>query len=43
MAALEPMIRDVITSYLSRYDGADAFDAVADFSAPFPVEVISTR
>jgi cytochrome P450 len=42
MAALEPMIRDVTTSYLSRYDGADAFDAVADFSAPFPVEVIST-
>jgi cytochrome P450 len=42
MAALEPMVRDVIVSYLERYDDADSFDAVADFAAPFPVEVIST-
>lgn len=41
MAALEPMIRDVIVSFLEPFDGADSFDAVADFSAPFPVEVIS--
>lgn len=39
--ALEPMVREVITSFLDPYDGADAFDAVADFSAPFPVEIIS--
>jgi cytochrome P450 len=42
MAALEPMVRGVITSYLEPYDGADGFDAVADFAAPFPVEVIAT-
>jgi cytochrome P450 len=42
MADLEPMVRDVITSYLEPYDGVETFDAVADFSAPFPVEVIST-
>jgi cytochrome P450 len=42
MAGLEPMVRDVITSYLEPYDGAETFDAVADFAAPFPVEVIST-
>ena len=42
MAGLEPMVRDVIASYLEPHDGAEAFDAVADFAAPFPVEVIST-
>ncbi len=42
MAALEPMVRDVVTAYLTRADDAASFDAVADFSAPFPVEVIST-
>jgi cytochrome P450 len=41
MAALEPMIREVITSHLDPFDGAGELDAVADFSAPFPVEVIS--
>ncbi|MEX2254984.1 MAG: cytochrome P450 [Acidimicrobiia bacterium] len=41
MAALEPMVRDVITSHLAPFDGAESFDAVADFAAPFPVEVIS--
>jgi cytochrome P450 len=35
------MIRDVITSFLAPFDEADGFDAVADWSAPFPVEVIS--
>jgi len=42
MANLEPMIREIITSHLERFDGAGAFDAVADFSGPFPVEVIAT-
>jgi cytochrome P450 len=41
VAALEPMIRDVITSFLEALDDAGEFDAVADFAAPFPVEVIS--
>jgi len=41
VAALEPMIRDVIVGFLAPFDDADAFDAVADFSAPFPVEIIS--
>ncbi len=41
MTALEPMIREVIVSYLSQYDDANEFDALADFAAPFPVEVIS--
>ncbi|HEY4397580.1 MAG TPA: cytochrome P450 [Acidimicrobiia bacterium] len=39
--ALEPMIRDVIRSFLDPLHGATEFDAVADFAAPFPVEVIS--
>ena len=41
MAALEPMVRNVISSYLDPLEGAESFDAVADFAAPFPVEVIS--
>jgi len=41
VAALEPMIREVITTYIEPFDGVDHFDAVADFSAPFPVEIIS--
>jgi cytochrome P450 len=39
--ALEPMIREVICSFLEPYEDADSFDVVADFSAPFPVEIIS--
>ena len=39
--ALEPMIRDVICGYLDPVNDAHEFDAVADFAAPFPVEVIS--
>jgi cytochrome P450 len=38
---MEPMIREVITSFLTPFDDADSFDAVADFSALFPVEIIS--
>ena len=41
VSALEPMIREVICSFLDPLDAADEFDAVADFSGPFPVEVIS--
>ena len=41
VASLEPMVREVVASYLDPYDGADGFDAVADFAAPFPVDVIS--
>lgn len=42
MANLEPMIRGIVASHLERFDGVGAFDAVADFSGPFPVEVIAT-
>ena len=41
VTALEPMIREVIGGFLDRLNDADEFDAVADFAAPFPVEVIS--
>ena len=40
VTALEPMIREVITGVLEGCD-PDGFDAVADFSGPFPVEIIS--
>jgi cytochrome P450 len=41
VSALEPMVREVITSFLEPLEDLDTFDAVADFSAPFPVEIIS--
>lgn len=41
MTALEPMVREVITSYLDLLEGREEFDVVADFSALFPVEIIS--
>src|SRR5947209_8565306 len=41
VTALEPMIREVIRSFLDPLNDAREFDAVADFAAPFPVEVIS--
>ena len=41
ISALEPMIRDVIRGFLDPVANATEFDAVADFAAPFPVEVIS--
>jgi len=41
VTALEPMIRDVISGYLDALPDPEQFDVVADFSAPFPVEVIS--
>jgi cytochrome P450 len=39
--ALEPMIREVITGALKPFEDAQEFDAVSDFSAPFPIEIIS--
>ena len=41
MTALESMVREVICEMLAPLEGLDAFDAVAEFSAPFPVEIIS--
>jgi len=41
VTALEPMVREVVCDHLDRLDGATAFDVVADFSAPFPVEIIA--
>jgi cytochrome P450 len=40
VASLEPMIRTVITDLLDQFPSGE-FDAVADFGALFPVEVIS--
>ena len=40
VGALEPMVREVIRGYLAPFDDAERFDAVADFSGPFPVEII---
>ena len=41
VTALEPMIREVMCGFLDPLDGATEFDVVADFSGPFPVEIIS--
>ena len=41
VAGLEPMIRDVVTELLGPLESTGRFDAVADFSALFPVEIIS--
>ena len=41
VTALEPMIREVIRGFLDPLGDLPEFDAVADFAAPFPVEVIS--
>ena len=40
--ALEPMVREVVRTHLESLEDRAVFDLVADFSAPFPVEVIST-
>ncbi len=42
VSGLEPMIRATITRFLEPLADRDEFDLVADFAAPFPVEVIST-
>jgi cytochrome P450 len=41
VTALEPMVREVIRGFLEPLADADEFDVVADFSGPFPIEVIS--
>jgi cytochrome P450 len=41
VTALEPMVRQTIDSIVKRLDPV-SFDAVADFSALFPVEIITT-
>jgi cytochrome P450 len=41
VTALEPMIREVVAGFLDPLDDRDELDAVAEFSAPFPVEIIS--
>jgi cytochrome P450 len=41
IAGIEPIVNEVITEYLTPLEGAREFDLVADFSAPFPVEIIS--
>lgn len=38
---LEPTVRGIVREYLDPHATADGFDVVADFSGPFPVEVIS--
>ncbi|MHB8450913.1 MAG: cytochrome P450 [Mycobacteriales bacterium] len=40
VASLEPMIREVVEALLGPLEEHSEVDAVADFSAPFPVEVI---
>jgi cytochrome P450 len=41
IAALEPMVREKIAGFAIELDPR-AFDVVADFSALFPVEIITT-
>ena len=38
---MEPVAHEVIGSYLDQLQGEPHFDAVADFSAPFPIEIIA--
>jgi cytochrome P450 len=41
MSGMEPLVFDAICQYLDRLDGRTSFDLVEEFSALFPVEVIS--
>jgi cytochrome P450 len=38
---LEPMVTEVIQGFADALDGRSSFDAVEEFAAPFPVEIIS--
>jgi cytochrome P450 len=38
---LEPMVTEVVRGFADQVTGAQGFDAVEDFAAPFPVEIIS--
>jgi cytochrome P450 len=42
IANLEPLVTDVVTSYVEALAGITQFDLVADFAALFPVEIISS-
>jgi cytochrome P450 len=42
VAALEALVRGIVVGYLGAIGERREFDLVADFAAPFPVEVIST-
>lgn len=42
IAGIEDVVRQVMNEWLDPLMDRDAFDVVADFSGPFPVEVIST-
>src|ERR1700751_641278 len=42
IANLEPLVTDVVTSYVEALAGRTRFDLVADFAALFPVEIISS-
>jgi cytochrome P450 len=42
IAKLEPSIRKIATGHLDRLVGRKRFDAVADFTAKFPMDVISS-
>jgi cytochrome P450 len=39
--SLEPIVREVIESYVEPLVGRDRFDAVTELSGPFPVEIIA--
>jgi cytochrome P450 len=39
--SFEPIVREVIESYVEPLDGRDRFDAVTELSGPFPVEIIA--
>ncbi len=41
VADLEPMVNEVITSFLDQLSGRGDFDVVAEFAGPFPVDIIS--
>jgi len=41
IADLEPLVRGLVAKYLDRLVGERRVDLLADFAAPFPVEVIS--
>jgi cytochrome P450 len=41
VAELEPMVRQVVQTLLTPFDDSVGFDAVSEFSGPFPVEIIS--
>ncbi len=42
IAELEPQIRELATQHLDKLVGMQSFDAVRDFSAKLPIDVIST-